>query len=291
VLAALIEVMTPQEVINNIASMKKRGAFNNPDIKGLVDAKITAAKGDKRVSAYKAKVAVKAADVKGELAEALEAVTESQVKAKGKITRSTALLIDKSGSMNVAIEVGRQLGALISTICEAELIAYAFDSAAYAIEPKRPVNLLKQVFKRDQGPQEPYTPNLSDWEKAMAGISAVGNTSCGIAISRMLQKRQLVEQIVMVTDEGENTAPRFKDAYQQYADEMKMRPAVILVKVGQVTNLIEAACAELGVAPQVFEFRGDYYALPNVIPLLTYPSMADMVMEVLEYPLPQRKLA
>ncbi len=125
----------------------------------------------------------------------------------------------------------------------------------------------------------------------MAGISAGGNTSCGIAISRLLQKRQLVEQIVMVTDEGENTAPRFKDAYQQYADEMKVRPAVILVKVGQVTNLIEAACAELGVAPQIFVFSGDYYALPNVIPLLTYPSLADMVMEVLDYPLPQRKMA
>ena len=291
VLAALIEVMTPQEVINNIASMKKKGAFNNPDIKGLVDAKISAAKGDKRVSAYKAKVAIKAADAQGELAESLEAVTESQVKAKGKITRSTALLIDKSGSMNVAIEVGRQLGALISTICEAELFVYAFDTVAYAIEPRQIVNLLKRAFGLAQGPQEPHPPSLSDWEKAMAGINAGGNTSCGIAISRMLQKRQRVEQIVMVTDEGENTAPTFKGAYQQYADEMKVRPAVILVKIGQVSNRLEVACAELGVAPQVFEFRGDYYALPNVIPLLSYPSLADMVMEVLDYPLPRRKLA
>ncbi len=289
VLAALIEVMTPQEVINNIASMKKHGAFNNPDIKGLVDAKIDAAKSDKRVSAYKAKVAVEAAGAKGELAEALEAVTESQVKARGKITRSTALLIDKSGSMNVAIEVGRQLGALISTICEADLFVYAFDSAAYTIEPGKLVKVLKQFLKLDQSSQEPKPPSLADWEHAMAGISAGGNTSCGVAISRMLQKRQRVEQIVMVTDEGENIGPRFMDAYQQYADEMKVRPAVIIVKVGQASNMIELACARLGVPPQVFEFRGDYYALPNVIPLLTYPSMADMVMEVLDYPLPQRK--
>jgi hypothetical protein len=45
------------------------------------------------------------------------------------------------------------------------------------------------------------------------------------------------------------------------------------------------------VTPNVFEFRGDYYALPNVIPLLTYPSLMEMVMEVLDYPLPKRKLA
>ena len=125
----------------------------------------------------------------------------------------------------------------------------------------------------------------------MAGISAGGNTSCGVAISRMLQKRQRVEQIVMVTDEGENTAPRFEDAYQQYADEMKVRPAVILVKIGQASNNLEMACARLGIPPPVFEFCGDYYALPNVIPLLTYPSLSEMVMEVLDYPLPQRKPA
>ena len=41
----------------------------------------------------------------------------------------------------------------------------------------------------------------------------------------------------------------------------------------------------------VFEFRGDYYALPNVVPLLTRPSQAELLMEILTYPLPQRKAA
>jgi hypothetical protein len=39
----------------------------------------------------------------------------------------------------------------------------------------------------------------------------------------------------------------------------------------------------------VFEFRGDYYALPNVIPLLSMPSQAELLMEILSYPLPERK--
>ena len=291
VLAALIEVMTPQEVINNIASLKKRGAFENPDIKALVEAKLAQAKSDKRVSAYKAKVAVEAAGARGELAEALEAVTEAQVKAKGKITRPTALLIDKSGSMEMAIEVGKQLGAMISAICEAELFAYAFDSVAYPIEPKRQANLVERVLGRNTAEQGPQPPSLSEWEKAMAGINAGGNTSCGIAVDRMRRKRQRVEQIVMVTDEGENTPPIFQVAYQAYTDELKVRPAVILVKVGGAVNTLERACAQIGVTPQVFEFRGDYYALPNVIPLLSYPSLSEMVMEVLDYPLPQRKPA
>lgn len=269
VLAALIDVMTPQEVINNMGSLKRRGVLENADLKSLIKSKLEMAKSDKRVSAYKAKVAVEAAKVDGDLAESLEEVTEQQVKATGRITRPTALLIDKSGSMEEAIEIGKQLGALISAICEADLIAYAFDTAAYKVEAKG--------------------TSLAEWEKALTGIKAGGGTSCGVALRRMRRKKQLVEQIIMVTDEGENTPPRFQDAYKDYAAAMKVQPSLIFVKIGRTTNLLERACYDLGVAPNVFEFRGDYYALPNVIPLLTYPSLTEMVTEILEYPLPKRK--
>jgi hypothetical protein len=67
VLVALVESMTPQEVINNMASLKRRGALDNPDLKALVEAKLERARTDKRVSAYKAKEAVKAAGLSEEL--------------------------------------------------------------------------------------------------------------------------------------------------------------------------------------------------------------------------------
>jgi hypothetical protein len=269
VLAALIDVMTPQEVINNMGSLKQRGALENPDLKSLIEGKLEKAKTDKRVSAYKAKVAVEAAEISGDLAEALDEVTDQQVKTAGKITRPTALLIDKSGSMEHAIEVGKQLGALISAICEAELHTYAFDTAAYTVKAKG--------------------VSLAEWEKALAGIKAAGGTSCGVAIQRMQRKQQRVEQIIMVTDEEENTPPRFQDAYRDYTEAMNVHPSLIFVKIGRAVNFLERACYDLGVAPNVFEFRGDYYALPNVIPLLTYPSLTEMVTEILDYPLPKRK--
>jgi hypothetical protein len=269
VLVALIDRMSPQELINSLGSLRRHGAFDNPDVKALIEAKLEAAQTDARVSAYKAKVAAESVGATGDLAERLDAVTEAQVKATGTITRPTALLIDKSGSMDVAIEVGRQLGAMISAVCEADLYVYAFDVVAYPIEP--------------QG------ASLADWEVAMAGIYAGNGTSCGVALEWMRRQGQRVEQIVMITDEGENTSPRFADAYQAYADEMQVRPSVILVKIGRASNRLETACAALGVAPNAFAFGGDYYALPNVIPLLTRPSMMELVMEVLNYPLPQRK--
>ncbi len=271
VLAALVEVMSPQELINNLASLKRRGAFENRDVKKLIDAKLKAAQKDGRVSAYKAKVAAKAAEADEELTDALDQVTETQVRQAGRITRPTALLIDKSGSMTVAIEAGKQLGAMISAISDQALVAYAFDSVAY--------------------PLKPAGTGLADWEKAMAGIKAGGNTSCGVALKQMARKKQWVEQLVMITDEDENTAPLFKEAYLTYAEAAGGRPAVILVKLGRSCEKLEEACAQLGIAPNVAEFRGDYYALPNLIPLLTYPSLEELVMQILEYPLPRRLAA
>jgi hypothetical protein len=269
VLLALVERMSPQELINNLASLRRRGALDNADLKALIEAKLAEAKQDARVSAYKARVAADAAGATPELAAALDAVTDARVKARGRIRRPTALLLDKSGSMNVALEVGRQLGAMISAVCAAELFAYAFDTIAYPVTP--------------QG------STVADWEKALLGIHAGGSTSCGVALDWMARKGQRVEQIVLVTDEGENTAPLFRDAYAAYAAALNVRPAVTIVKVGQAANLLEQACRTLGVPLNVFEFRGDYYALPNVIPLLSMPSQADLLMEILSYPLPQRK--
>jgi hypothetical protein len=270
VLLALIERMSPQELINNLGTLRRRGALDNPDLKALIDQKLEEAKKSERVSAYKAQVAGQAAGATGELAAALDAVTEARVKAKGRITRPTALLLDKSGSMHVALEVGRQLGAMISAICQAELFAYAFDNIAYPIEPRGEA--------------------LADWERAMAGIHAGGSTSCGVALDWMRRKGQRVEQLVLVTDEGENAPPRFQDAYEAYAKEFKVRPAVILVRVGQAADILQCACRDLGVPTNVIEFRGDYYALPNVIPLLTFPSQTELLMEILNYPLPSRKI-
>ena len=123
----------------------------------------------------------------------------------------------------------------------------------------------------------------------MAGIFAGGSTSCGVSLEWMRRSKQKVEQLVMVTDEAENAAPLFKDAYEAYAREMLVRPTVILVKIGQATNQIEQACTQMGVQMSVFTFAGDYYALPNLVSLLSRPSKLELLMEIMEYPLPSRK--
>ncbi len=268
VLVALIDAMSPQEVINNLGSLKARGAMENADVKALIDGKLDAARGDGRVSAYKAAVAAKAAGIGGETARRLEKVTEEQVKKRGTIRRSTALLVDKSSSMHQAIEIGKRIAAMVSGITEAELVVYAFDTAPYPITA--------------QG------DDLAAWEKAFKHVISSGATSIGCALEVMRRKRQKVEQIIVVTDEGENTAPRFADVYQRYRDELEVAPDVVIVRVGDASEHMQQPLRRIGAQLDVVTFDGDYYSLPNLVPLLARPSRLDLLLEILDVPLPAR---
>ncbi len=271
VLLALIERMSPQELINNLGSLKRRGAFDNADLKAMIESKLDEAKTATRVSAYKADQAAKAAGVSDDVQRQLEQVTDAQVKAKGRITRPTALLVDKSASMEQAIELGKRIGAMVSAVADADLFAYAFDTMAY--------------------PVPAAGAELADWERAFAGINAGGCTSCGIALKNMRHREQYVEQIIMITDEAENTPPLFVDELKAYRDALKSDPAVCLVRTPGGCDHLERQCKKAGIVLDVFNFTGDYYALPNLVPLLSRPSKMELLMEIMSYPLPQRKSA
>jgi hypothetical protein len=272
VLLALIERMSPQELINNLASLQRRGALDNPDLKAFIEGKLEQARTGARVSAFKAEEAVKAAPgLSADVRRQLEGVADAQVKAKGRIRRPTALLIDKSGSMDQAIELGKRIGAMISAICERELFVYAFDTVAY--------------------PVERAGDSLAAWERALQGITAGGGTSCGAAVEYLRRKGQYVEQLIVVTDEEENTPPLFVDSLRKYCQELKAEPAVYFVRTPNGRNYLEERCRQAGITADAFRFTGDYYALPNLVPLLTRPSRLELLMEIMEYPLPVRKPA
>jgi len=269
VLAALIERMSAQELINNLAALKRRGVFEQPELKALIDSKLDQAKSASRVSALKAGEAIKAADAAPELRERLEQVADAQVKAKGRITRPTALLIDKSGSMDQAIDLGKRVGALLAAVCEEQLYVYVFDTLAYPIQAAG--------------------TDLAGWERALAGVKAGGGTSVGVALEALRLKRHYVEQLIVVTDEGENTPPLFVDALAKYRKDVKAEPNLCFVRTPGATQQLEESCRKAGFVVDAFQFTGDYYALPNLVPMLARPSKLELLMEIMEYPLPMRK--
>lgn len=268
VLVALINSMTPQEVINNLKSLKARGAMDHPEVKALIDGKLDEASKSARVAAFKAQVAADAADLDDDTLARLEKVTNEQVKRRGVITRPTALFVDKSGSMENAIELGKRLAALISGITQANLFVYAFDNIPYPVTA--------------QGKE------LTDWERAFQHIKAGGGTSIGAPLEAMRKKRQIVDQIIVVTDEGENAAPYFGEVYKTYCRELAVMPNVVIIRVGGYCNWLESQLKGQQAPVETFTFAGDYYSLPNLVPLLTRPSRLDLLMEILDTPLPVR---
>jgi hypothetical protein len=268
VLVALINSMSPQEVINNLKSLQTRGAMENPQVKALINEKLEQAQGDVRVAALKARVAADAAELDTETAARLERVMDAQVKKRGQITKPTALLIDKSSSMESALEIGKRIAALISGITEADLFVYAFDTLPYPVKAS--------------GNQ------LSDWERAFQHIKAGGATSIGSPLEAMRLRKQRVEQIILVTDEGENNAPYFAETYDAYKRDLKVEPSVLVVKVGYAYDWLERRLQEKQAQVDTFTFAGDYYSLPNLIPLLSRPSRLELLMEILETSLPIR---
>ncbi|GHO96186.1 hypothetical protein KSF_062340 [Reticulibacter mediterranei] len=272
-LVALINAMSPQEVINNMAMLKRRGALDDKEVKALIDQKITASASDKRVSTLKAKKAIEAAQLDEETEQLLTDVTDQRVASRVEIKRPTALFVDKSSSMTKAVEVAKQLAALVGAVINAEFRVYAFDSAAFEVKAS--------VKGKDR-------PALSDWEKAFKLIKADGSTSIGAALAKMLKDKFVAEQIVIVTDEGENTPPLFHNAYAEYVKEMHVAPSVIIVQVDGSNPSFMAGLQKQGIEVMRYQFRGDQYSVVNILPLMAMPSRAEMVDLIMQYPLPER---
>jgi hypothetical protein len=110
-----------------------------------------------------------------------------------------------------------------------------------------------------------------------------------VPLTFMRRQKRYVEQIILVTDEEENSSPLFVDEYRLYQQELSSSPAVVIVRTPGASNRLEKQLREARIGVDVFQFSGDYYALPNLVTLLSRPSKLDLLIEIMAYPLPQRK--
>ena len=152
--------------------------------------------------------------------------------------------------MTQAIDVAKEVAALVSAICT-DFRVLAFDTETFAVTA--------------QGAQR------SAWERAFRMVKADGATSIGAPLAKLARERQYVEQLVIITDMGENTAPLFHDAYAQYVREMGVGPLVTIVAVGGSDQRFLNRLREQAIPLTVWEFSGDYYSLPNILRFLTSP--------------------
>ncbi len=272
ILVALINSMSPMELINNIASLEEKGATDNPDIKKLIEKKLKKAETSKSVSALKSKEAKKTGRVKNEeISAQLDKIADKQIQSKGTIRIPTAIFVDRSGSMSQAIEVGKHCAALVSGATTADLYVLAFDT------------LPMEVIARGR--------TLTDWENAFRPVRPGGSTSMGSALEFLRRSQKYVEQIVVITDEGENAHPLFHNVYQKYAEEMKVRPNVVVIRVGGAyESTFSHNLTRHGIEFDVYSpADNDYYGLPGLVQLLSKKSKLDLLMEIMSTSLLSRK--
>lgn len=271
VLIALINNMTAQEIINNIASLQEKGAMDNPNIKKIISEKLESAKTAKNVTALKSKRAKETGRIKDEVVlKQLDEIADKQIKKSGTIKTPTGVFIDRSGSMEEAIKIGKQIASTISGAMEADLFVIAFDTIAQPIKASN--------------------NTLTAWEQAFKPIKAGGGTSIGCALDYMIRYNQYVEQIIIVTDEGENENPKFFNVFPQYIEKMKVSPHIIIVRVGRVNYYFSESLKKANIPFDVYSpEKNDYYGLPGLIPLLSRRSKLDLVYEIMDFQLPTKK--
>jgi hypothetical protein len=65
-------------------------------------------------------------------------------------------------------------------------------------------------------------------------------------------------------------------------------PSVMIVNVGNFSDYTEKELRKADIEVDTFTFKGDYYSLPSLIPLLARGTRLELLMDIMAYPLPER---
>ena len=276
IMVGFVESMTPQELLGNIGLFKKHGAFDNADLKALIENKIKKIKKAKKgkVDAMKASIAAKAVEGLGtELTNLVEDVSDAQLSKHGDITRRTALLIDKSYSMDSAINLAKDLAAAIAQAAVEEPYVVLFDSVPEKIK-----------WKKSDGD----ITTRSAWDRKFKMYKAGGYTHLFSCIDLMIREGYNPEQIVIVTDEGENGGHTYR-SLQEFNKQQGYYPDVVIVRIGsdsRVTNSLK----HIGVKVDVLQCDNtDNISIPNILSVLSRKSIFDLTQDILELDLPSKE--
>ncbi len=278
VMLALVDAMTPQELLSNMDSLNKNGANENKDIKALIEQKLKDSKNKKvRMDAMKGAFAAKnVKDIDENLSAIMTDITDSQLKRHGTITLKTAILIDKSGSMDSAIAVAKEVSAAVAQACEdvSNLHVYMFDSSPVKIQ-----------WSETDGDMT----KKSSWDKKLSMFRASGGTEPAAVIRSMNLSKTVVDQILVITDEEENSNGKFAEAVTSYKNSMGTTPNVVIIRVGSCRDNMTRTCKAKGIDVEAVECKNiDKVSLPNIIQLLSGKSMFELIQEILAIPLPTR---
>lgn len=258
---ALIERMSPTELVTNTKMLERLGVKTSPALRAAYEDGLKRA-AESTKTTFKATRAVEAVEDKS-LKEKLKATQEKQIKKLGGIDGNWLVLGDKSGSMQTAIDTARMIAATLAKMVKGEVHLIFFDTMP------RYINATGKT----------YDDLLAETKR----VDANGGTSIGCGVRYIFEKDINVDGIAIVSDGGENNPPAFADMYRRYSEAIQKEPPVYLYVLPGEANVLGPLMERAGIEFQEFDLRKgiDYYALPNLVQTMNARryGLVDQIMD------------
>lgn len=253
VVLALIKSMSPTELINRTKMLQKLGVRKDAVLRAAFDEALEkAGRAGHRSASLKANRAAEVLSDEEDPANAvlitkLNALQERVIEEKLSFDGDWLVLGDRSGSMQHAIELARQVSAMIARGARGKIYLVFFNESP-------------QFFDVTGKTYE----ELKDLTK---NVIANGGTWIGCGLDYILERGLSVDGIAIVSDGGENRAPVFAEVYLRYEKKFNTRPIVYFWRTTGDTNVLSRNCERAGISLEEFDVptNVDYYSLPNLI--------------------------
>jgi hypothetical protein len=261
VVQALIGAMSPTELVTNSKMLERLGVKNTPSLRAAYEAGLQKVATSK-VSTLKTTRAAEA--IGGKTAEKLKGVQEKQLDNQA-VEGDWAILADKSGSMQHAIEAARQVAAILARVAAGKTHLVFFNSApTYYDVTGMALDKIMEITKRE---------------------IASGGTCIGCSLDYLLKKKIEVDGIAVVSDGGENQPPAFREVHASYTEKFGKEVPVYYYKLkGDSNDTFLPNCERNGLALNTFDLtKGvDFYSLPNLVQTMRTNrySLVDEIMSV-----------
>ena len=245
---ALLDNMTPTELVTNQRLLEKMGVKTDPALRHRYREAMQKVSANTTANVLKTQQAADHIEDQ-EMKEVLAKVQATQIKKSAGVEGSWLVLADKSQSMHIGIEAGIFIAGHLAAMVKGEVHLVLFDNGV------RYFNCTGRTL-----------PQIKD---ELQHVRPTGGTSGGVGLQYMRNhKDHIVDGIVMVSDGETWQAPFFGEEYQKYCQFIGKELPVYFYQVGLGGQQFEADCGAHNIRLEKFDLRGlaiDYYAVPNLI--------------------------
>lgn len=260
VLMALIERMSPTELVTNMKRMEKLGVKTVPALRAALEQALgKAAKSGANI--LKTSVAADAVEDEG-IAGKLRGLQEKQIEKARTIDGNWLILSDKSGSMQHAIEASRHIAGTLTKFVKGQVTLAFFDTVAYGMDVSG--KTYEEIAVKTKL------------------VTANGGTVIGSGLRGAMDKGIDIDGIVIVSDGGDNS-PSFAPAYEAYKKKFDKEPTVYFFRMKGDADTLTPQCKRAGIELQTFELGAtlDYYSLPALVQTMRV-SRYSLVQEIMD---------